>query len=182
MSPRVCKLMRAARPATGFQNPRTLKFPEKNRSRNPDSFETTQKYWKRPEKLYPCFFCALFYFSKEFEARAGEEFFFFFFKEFLDSGVLDACSWSGVPQRKLTRASRDHSGCFNHAPATCCDCGRGRCELPAILRLTGKIARLRIFWRKVKCKTRDFCNGIVASPFAAAVAAILRCNLCAAKP
>ena len=37
--------------------------------------------------------------------------------------------------------------------------GRGRCELPAILRATPKIARLRFLW--APC---DFCNGMVVSP------------------
>ena len=62
-------------------------------------------------------------------------------------------------------------------------CGRGRCELPAILRLIPKSLADSDFLRPAKRKTCDFCSGMVASPLAATVVtAILRCDFCAAEP
>ena len=62
--------------------------------------------------------------------------------------------------------------------------GRGRCDFPAILRLTPKIASGQRFvcGRRQSDKPCDFCSEMVASPLAATVVtAILRCDFCAAK-
>ena len=69
----------------------------------------------------------------------------------------------------------------NRAAAATCGCGR--CELPAILRLTPKIASgQRFFFGRRSQKPCDFCSGMAASIFAATmVTAILRCDFCAAK-
>ena len=68
--------------------------------------------------------------------------------------------------------------------AAAATCGRGRCDFPAILRLTPKIASgWRCLCGRQSEKPCDFCNGMVASPLAATVVtAILRCDFCAAKP
>ena len=67
--------------------------------------------------------------------------------------------------------------------AAAATCGRGRCELPAIVRATPKIASgWRFFGGRQSEKPCDFCSGMVASPLAATVVtAILRCDFCAAK-
>ena len=67
--------------------------------------------------------------------------------------------------------------------AAAATCGRGRCELPVILRVTHKsLAASDFFLRPPKRKPCDFCNGMVASLLAATVVtAILRCDFCAAK-
>ena len=63
--------------------------------------------------------------------------------------------------------------------AAAATCGCGGCELPAILRVTFKIARdcdINFCGRRSK-KPSDFCNGMVAGPLAATVVtAILRCD------
>ena len=67
--------------------------------------------------------------------------------------------------------------------AAAATCGRGRCELPAILRLTPKSLAASDFFAAGEAKKPcDFCSGMVASPLAATmVTAILRCDFCAAK-
>ena len=61
--------------------------------------------------------------------------------------------------------------------AAAATCGRGRCELPAILKVTPKIASDCFFfcgWQSEKpC---DSCSRMVTSPLAA-----IRCDFCAAK-
>ena len=61
---------------------------------------------------------------------------------------------------------------------------RGRCELPAILRVTPtkSLAASDFFAAGDAKNPSDFCSGMVASPLAATVVtAILRCDFCAAK-
>ena len=65
-------------------------------------------------------------------------------------------------------------------------CGRGRCEVPAILRVTQESLVSSDFFcgRQFEKSERpcDFCSGMVASPVAATVVtAISRCDSCAAK-
>ena len=78
---------------------------------------------------------------------------------------------------RITLVSRGRRG--HKIPHTC---GRGRCELPATLRVTPKSLAIAMScgWRSNSLC--DFCSGMVASPLAATVVTvILRCELCAAK-
>ena len=72
-----------------------------------------------------------------------------------------------------------------HNRAAAATCGRGRCELPAILRQTPKIASGQRFFLaagKVKKTPCDFCSGMAESTLAATVVtAILRCAFCVAE-
>ena len=67
--------------------------------------------------------------------------------------------------------------------AAAATCGHGRCELPAIWRVTQKsLAASDFVCGRRSEKPCNFCSGMVASPLAATVVtAILRCDFCAAK-